>query len=135
MSEIEEKRAAAINMLGERFQGKGMEQAQARAAETGFAKEIGSLALDNVFVNLWSRPGLDMRARSLLTLGILIALRSEDELRIHSVVAINNGLSVEELEEVIYHASGYAGFPAANSARQVAADALLAEGMINPAGK
>lgn len=130
----DEKRAAAIAMLGKNFACKPMEVTRDRAAETGFAGEMGNLALDNVFVNLWSRPGLDLRSRSLLTLGILIALGAQDELTIHGVVALNNGLSLEELEEVLYHATGYAGFPRANTARQTIADALVLDGRIEKKG-
>ena len=49
--------------------------------------------------------------RSLVTLGILIALRATDELKAHFRIALTNGLTEAELAEVIYHASGYAGFP------------------------
>jgi 4-carboxymuconolactone decarboxylase len=89
-----------------------------------FAGYIGELSLHSVFGRVWARPGLDRRARSLVTLGILIALRAADELSIHFVVAIRNGVTVQELEEVIYQASGYAGFPAAASARNIALKAL-----------
>jgi 4-carboxymuconolactone decarboxylase len=84
-----------------------------------FASELGELSLVNVFGRLWAREGLDRRSRSLVTLGILIALGSAEELKIHFAIALRNGLTREELEEVIYHASGYAGFPAANAARVI----------------
>ena len=54
-----------------------------------------------------------------MTLGILIALRAEGELRLHLSIAQRNGLSREELEEVIYHAAAYAGFPAASAASRI----------------
>jgi 4-carboxymuconolactone decarboxylase len=100
-----------------------MSKADAPAAPA-FGAELGDLALTNVFGRLWGREGLDRRARSLVTLGILIALRSTDELRIHFDIARTNGLTDTELEEVIYHASGYAGFPAAASAMTIAASVL-----------
>ena len=90
----------------------------------GIADELGDLSLDHVFGALWTRPGLDRRSRSLVTLGALIALRASDELRLHFQIALRNGLSLEEIEEVIYHMSGYAGYPAAVSARKVARDVL-----------
>jgi len=89
-----------------------------------FAGEIGDLSLSNVFGALWTRPGLDRRARSLVTLGILIALRAEEEIYQHIQIAVKNGLTVTEIEEVIYHATGYAGFPAGNSTRGIAMRAL-----------
>jgi 4-carboxymuconolactone decarboxylase len=90
----------------------------------GIADELGDLSLDHVFGALWTRPGLDRRSRSLVTLGALIALRASDELGAHFQIALRNGLSLEEIEEVIYHMSGYAGYPAAVSARKVARDVL-----------
>ncbi|TZG25925.1 carboxymuconolactone decarboxylase family protein [Sphingomonas montanisoli] len=100
------------------------------AQGSSFAGEMGALAHSNVFLSLWGRPGLDAKSRSLVTLGILIALRAHDELRVHIPLAVANGCTVEEVEEVIYHASGYAGFPAANSARVTAIEALRGEGLI-----
>jgi 4-carboxymuconolactone decarboxylase len=90
----------------------------------GFADELGDLSLDHVFGALWIRPGLDRRSRSLVTLGALIALRASDELKIHFQIAQHNGLTPEEIEEVIYHMTGYAGYPAAVSARKVAREVL-----------
>jgi 4-carboxymuconolactone decarboxylase len=126
----EDRRAAAFALLEKSFTSKAIKEMTAQAQETGFCSEMGGLAIENVFMNLWTRPGLDARSRSLVTLGILIALHSTEELKIHAAAAIANGLSVAELEEVIYHASGYAGFPAANSARLAAAASLKAEGLI-----
>jgi 4-carboxymuconolactone decarboxylase len=90
----------------------------------GFAPELFELSVDNVFGRLWGREGLSRRDRSLVTLGVLIALRAGDELRFHFPIARRNGLTDDELAEVIYHCTGYAGFPAAASARAVAADVL-----------
>jgi len=85
----------------------------------GFADELAELSIDHVFGALWTRPGLDRRSRSLVTLGALIALRATDELKIHFSVARRNGLSRDELSEVVYHVAGYAGYPAATAARGV----------------
>ena len=93
----------------------------------GFAPELMEIGLENVFGKLWTREGLSRRDRSLVTLGILIALRSTDELKAHFKIARTNGLTDEERAEVIYHASGYAGFPAAATAKGVAVKAF-AEG-------
>jgi len=90
----------------------------------GVADELGELTLDHVFGALWTRPGLDRRSRSLVTLGALIALRASDEQKIHFQIARNDGLTIEEIEEVIYHTAGYAGYPAAVSARKLANEVL-----------
>jgi 4-carboxymuconolactone decarboxylase len=89
-----------------------------------FADELLEIGIDNVFGRLWARDGLSRRDRSLVTLGILITLRATDELKFHVQIARENGLTEAELAEVIYHASGYAGFPAANTARRIALEAL-----------
>jgi 4-carboxymuconolactone decarboxylase len=115
-----EKREAAIGIVSEMLSPK-IAQAMANAeSSTQFGAMIGGLALDNVFANLWTRPGLNRRDRSLLTLGILIALRATDELRLHIPASIKNGVTKDEIAEIIYHSSGYAGFPAASSARTLA---------------
>lgn len=89
-----------------------------------FADELLEIGIDNVFGRLWGRDGLSRRDRSLVTLAILITLRATDELKAHLRIARQNGLSEDEIAEVIYHASGYAGFPAANTARTVAREVL-----------
>jgi 4-carboxymuconolactone decarboxylase len=89
-----------------------------------FAEGLGEQSVDYVFGQVWPREGLDWRSRSLVTLGILIALRAERELRVHFPIALRNGLTREELEEVVYHAAAYAGFPAAAAAGQVGHEVL-----------
>jgi 4-carboxymuconolactone decarboxylase len=90
----------------------------------GFGGELLEIGIDNVFGRLWGREGLSRRDRSLVTLGILIALRATDELKFHVQIARSNGLTEDEIAEVIYHSSGYAGFPAANTACRVAREVL-----------
>jgi 4-carboxymuconolactone decarboxylase len=85
-----------------------------------FGDEILEFAMDNVFGSLWTRDGLSRRDRSLVTLGILIALRAHDELKIHFQIARNNGLTEDEIAEVVYHSTAYAGFPAGNTACKLA---------------
>lgn len=95
------------------------------ASKSGlFGGDIAELVLENVFGGLWAREGLDRRSRSLLTLGILIAEGAHDELATHAAVALRNGLTERELEEVVYHATAYAGFPKASAARGVMQSAL-----------
>jgi len=92
----------------------------------GLGDELVELGLVSVWGSLWAREGLSPRDRSLVTLGILIALGAESELRTHVRIARTNGLTEAELAEVVYHASGYAGFPrttaASHAARQALAD-------------
>jgi 4-carboxymuconolactone decarboxylase len=86
----------------------------------GFGSELMDIGVESVFGRLWARPGLSRRDRSLVTLGILMALRADDELESHFRIARQNGLTDDELAEVVYHATGYAGFPAANTAKAAA---------------
>ena len=92
--------------------------------DDGIAGELMDLGIDHVFGALWARPGLDRRSRSLVTLGALIALRATEELKFHFPIALRNGLTIGEVEEVIYHMTGYAGYPAATNARNVARQVL-----------
>ncbi|MEU1307175.1 carboxymuconolactone decarboxylase family protein [Streptomyces shenzhenensis] len=87
-------------------------------------EELVEIGLTSVWGALWAREGLSPRDRSLVTLGILIALGAETELRTHVRIGVTNGLTEDEIAEVIYHASGYAGFPAATAARNAAREAL-----------
>lgn len=74
----------------------------------------------------WSRPGLDRRMRSAITLAALVAVRAENELGMHVRAALGNGLTPEEIREVLLHTAIYAGVPAANAAFAVAQRVLAA---------
>ncbi len=80
---------------------------------------------------VWSRPGLDRRTRSLITMAILLALGREGELRMHIRACFNNGVTTDELKELILHSSLYAGLPASNAAMHMAED-VLGELNMNP---
>ncbi len=79
---------------------------------------------ETAFGMIWSRPGLALRDRSLVTVAQLAALGKTGELRGHLAGALNVGLSKEELVEVLMQTAVYAGVPAANEALGVAADVL-----------
>ena len=69
---------------------------------------------------IWERAGLTRRERSLITLAMLVALNREAEFRMHIRAALNNGVTPEEIREVLIHAGIYCGLPAANAAIQAA---------------
>lgn len=69
---------------------------------------------------IWERAGLTRRERSLITLAMLVALNREAEFRMHIRAALNNGVTTEEIREVLIHAGIYCGLPAANAAIQAA---------------
>lgn len=87
-------------------------------------EDLVEIGLTSVWGGLWARDGLGYRDRSLVTLGILIALGAESELRTHVRIALTNGLTEDEIAEVVYHSAGYAGFPRATAARTAAREAL-----------
>jgi 4-carboxymuconolactone decarboxylase len=81
----------------------------------------------------WSRPGLDRRTRSAITLAALISVRAENEIGMHVRAALRNGLTVGEITEIFIHTAVYAGVPASNSAFAVARRVLQEEGALPPA--
>jgi 4-carboxymuconolactone decarboxylase len=76
--------------------------------------------------DVWTRPGIDRRTRSAITVALLAALGHQDELALHVRAARRNGLSAEEIGEVLLHTAVYAGVPAANTALAIA-QRVLAE--------
>src|SRR5690242_17645093 len=74
--------------------------------------------------DVWSRPGLDRRTRSMLTVALLAALGRDAELDVHLRAARRNGVTGDELAEVLLHTAVYAGFPAANHAFARLSDVL-----------
>ena len=93
-------------------------------ASDDFGKECATWSADFAFGTVWTRPGLDRKMRSGIVMGMLMALRQTDELKYHVRIALANGLTIAELEEVLYLSVPYAGFPAANSAKQAMKAAL-----------
>lgn len=90
----------------------------------GFADELVDIGIVSVWGALWARTGLSPRDRSLVTLALLIASHADAELRTHIKIGITNGLTKDEIAEVIYHSAGYVGFPAAVAARTAAREAF-----------
>jgi 4-carboxymuconolactone decarboxylase len=92
----------------------------AEATETELTHDFQDFITRYAWGEVWTRPGLDRRMRSAVTLTALIALGHWTELEMHVVAARRNGLSAEEIGEVIQHAAVYCGVPAANHAFAVA---------------
>jgi 4-carboxymuconolactone decarboxylase len=91
------------------------------------APEFYRYVAESAFGMIWSRPGLALRDRSLVTVAQLAALGKTAELRGHLAGALNNGCTQEELVEVLMQTAVYAGVPAANEALGVAADVFGVE--------
>jgi 4-carboxymuconolactone decarboxylase len=97
---------------------------RARDGETDFNREFQDLITRYAWGEVWSRPGLPRPTRSLLTLALMVALGRSEELRLHVRGAIHNGVTREEIKEVLLHTSIYCGVPAANMAFHVAEEVL-----------
>jgi 3-oxoadipate enol-lactonase / 4-carboxymuconolactone decarboxylase len=97
------------------------------ARTTGFTADFQDLITRYAWGEIWTRPGLDRRTRSAITLTALVAQGRLEELEIHVRAALRNGLSADEIKEVLLHSAIYCGLPAANSAFAVA-QRVLAEG-------
>ena len=79
----------------------------------------------------WNRPGLDKKTRSMLNLAMLTALNRAPEIKLHTRGAINNGVSVEEIKEVLLHATVYCGIPAGLDAFKAANEVLKEMGKVS----
>lgn len=89
-----------------------------------FNREFQDLITRYAWGEIWTRPGLDRRVRSLATLGMLVALNRLDEFRMHVRAAIRNGVTADEIKELLLQAAIYCGVPAANSAFHAAEEVL-----------
>jgi 4-carboxymuconolactone decarboxylase len=87
---------------------------------TEFTRDFQDLITRYAWGEIWTRPGLDRRTRSCMTLIVLVALGRLDELPMHIRAALRNGLTREEIKEVLLHSAIYCGVPAANTAFHVA---------------
>jgi len=94
--------------------------AEARTAQQEVAPKMAELSANVLFGDVWERPGLSKRDRSLITVASLIALYRTDQLRGHIRRALDNGVTKEEIGEVITHMAFYAGWPAAMTAGRIA---------------
>jgi 4-carboxymuconolactone decarboxylase len=93
---------------------------KAMAGVTDFSAPLQDLVTENAWGTVWTREGLSLRDRSLMTVAMLIALNRPHELRIHLRGALNNGLTREEIREIFLQAAVYCGMPAAVDAFRTA---------------
>jgi len=120
-------RARSLEVLGELMGGSFAEQVGKRIDSGAPGSALTGIAADLAFATVWGRDGLDRRARSLVTLGVLIALHAKEELEHHFNIGMRNGLTAAELEEVVIQTMPYAGITAAGPAMGVLG-AILREG-------
>jgi 4-carboxymuconolactone decarboxylase len=94
---------------------------------TDFTADFQDLITRYAWGEIWTRPGLDRRTRSCITLTALVALGKVEELEMHVRAALRNGLTQDEIKEVLLQSAIYCGVPAANSAFAVAQGVLAAQ--------
>ena len=91
---------------------------------TDLDRPLQDAAMEQVWGGVWTRDGLDHKTRSMVTVSMLIALQAHGELKGHLLGALNNGVSPEEIREIVMHSAAYCGYPAALSAMRVAREVI-----------
>ena len=117
-SQFDKGLATRKQVMGEDF------VARAFGGATDFTAPIQQYITRNAWGDVWQRPGLDLKTRSLITVAMLIALGKQHELKGHVRGAPNNGATPQELQEVLLHASIYCGLPTAVEAFRTAAEVV-----------
>jgi 4-carboxymuconolactone decarboxylase len=92
--------------------------------KNAFNEDFQELITRYAWGEIWSRPGLPRKTRSMITLAMMVALNRADEFRLHLRAALNNGLTHEEIKEVLLQTAIYCGVPAANTAFHIAKEIL-----------
>ncbi len=117
-SQFDKGLATRKRVMGEDF------VANAFANVTDFTRPIQEHITAKAWGDVWQRPGLDLKTRSLITVAMLTALGKQHELRGHLRGALNNGATPAELQEVLLHAAVYCGVPTAVDAFRTAAEVV-----------
>jgi 4-carboxymuconolactone decarboxylase len=93
---------------------------RAKSAEDSFTAPFQDLITRYAWGEIWTRPGLPRKTRSLITIAMMVALNRPDELRLHLRAAANNGTTRKDIQEVLLQTAIYCGVPAANAAFHIA---------------
>ncbi|QMV02160.1 4-carboxymuconolactone decarboxylase [Devosia sp. D6-9] len=102
----------------------------ALARQTAFDADFQTLITETAWGDLWSRPGISRRERSMLTIALLAALGHDEEVAMHVRATANTGASPADIREALMHVAVYAGVPAANRAFRIARDELAKTGRL-----
>ena len=97
---------------------------RAEARKTEFDADFQRYITENAWGEVWARPGLDRRTRSLVTIALLAGLGHHEELAMHIRATRNTGATPDDLKEILFHVAIYAGVPAANRAIAIAKSTL-----------
>ena len=93
---------------------------RAESTKNSFNGPFQELITRYAWGEIWTRPGIPRKTRSLVTIGMMVALNRPEELRLHLRAATNNGVTRKEIQEVLLQSAVYCGVPAANSAFHIA---------------
>ncbi|TMF24990.1 MAG: 4-carboxymuconolactone decarboxylase [Chloroflexi bacterium] len=118
----EERHVRGMKVRREVLGDEHVDRAQAKA--TSFSKDFQDLLTRYAWGEIWARPGLDRRTRSCITVAMTVALNRPEELALHLRGALRNGVTVDELREILLQTAVYCGVPAANTAFRVAEEVL-----------
>jgi 4-carboxymuconolactone decarboxylase len=121
----EEGRRIIREMMGEETAAKLIGSAESPT----FGSAISKYAIDEAFGEIWARPGLDRKSRSLITMAVMVALRQPHEYAIHMNIGLNNGLTVDEIEEALIQTLPYVGYPTVSTALNAALDVIKERGL------
>ena len=114
--------SAGMQVRREMFGPGGADERYAKA--TDFNRPFEDVVTRHCFGETWTRPGLDRKTRSLITLAALTALTKPNQIKVHVAGALANGCSIEEIRETLLHTAVYAGVPAGVEAFTAAAQVL-----------
>lgn len=125
MNKLEQGRALLRDMMGDTA------LAARDAKRNSFNATIQDYSDEVCFGTVWSRPGLDRKTRSIMNITMLVALNRPNQLKSHINIGLNNGLTLEDLREIILHCAVYAGLPAAVEGFRVAEEVLKSRGELD----
>ena len=114
--------AARREVMGTEFVDRALENA------TDFDRSMQEMTMEHAWGSVWTRDGLDKKTRSIVTVAMLIALNAHGALKGHVRGALNNGVSPDEIREIVMHAAVYCGYPASLAAMKVAREVIEAYG-------
>jgi 4-carboxymuconolactone decarboxylase len=116
---LRERRETAFRLIGELISPEQAVAIRGKIDSDDFGSKLLEMTMDHCYADVWPREQLSRRDRSLVTLGILIAQKAEPELVFQTRIALRNGLTPRELEEITLQAMTYVGFSAVNLASAV----------------
>jgi 4-carboxymuconolactone decarboxylase len=102
---------------------------ESNARSGAFGADLARMAIELAFGDVWSRPALDLKTRSIIVISVLIANKHELELKNHLRFGLNNGLTVKDIEEIIIQTMPYVGFPSMAMAMGAAIEVFRERGL------